>query len=66
MKELILFLMIFLDWSSHIVQHLNRDLKLFRLWESLINYVGYSNFWIGYWGFALLLAFFILIDRRRR
>jgi len=63
-KELILFLMILLDWTSHILETFFYSSSVFQLWKSLIDLVGYNLFWITYWGIALLIAFKIYLERK--
>lgn len=59
--EIILFIMIAIDWTGHVIEalHLNKFL-MFEIYVSLIRFIGYDIFWVGYWGIALILAFHII------
>lgn len=64
-KEKILLLLILWDWVTHIwYAFFPLDFIIYRLFSDLVLGVGYNNFWITYWGFALVLIILIILEKR--
>ena len=53
--------MIFWDWFSHVLYGLGyTNFFLYRYFAEFVRFVGWSNFWVAYWGIALILMLLIL------
>lgn len=64
MKEITLLTMIGIDFVSHILETFYQEFFIFQWWKSLINFIGYNNFWIIWWWIGFMLAVFIYRDSK--
>jgi len=62
--KIILVLMILFDWISHIVYAFFPHSFIYNQFRILVLSVGYSNFWIIYWGIALILSVIIFFEKK--
>lgn len=59
-KEILLFLMILIDWTSHIFEAFFPLTIIFQTWKGIVHGIGYNTFWITYFGIALVLMLLIM------
>jgi len=64
---LILVLMIFYDWTLHIVEFFD-IIWIHPLYPNfpLMGEISYNLFWVTYWGIAFIISLSLLLKRKKK